>query len=52
MTVKDYYEVIRDIDRLASLVDTEGAVNLDHDDAAQIWARLLDYKDFLMAKEV
>ena len=52
MTVKDYYEVIRDIDRLAALVDAEGAVNLDHDDAEQIWALLLDYKDLLMAKEV
>ena len=52
MTVKDYYEVIRDIERLAALVDAEGAVNLDHDDAEQIWALLLDYKDFLMAKEV
>ena len=52
MTVKDYYEVIRDIDRLAELVDTEGAVTLDHDDAAQIWALLLDYKDLLMTKEV
>ena len=52
MTVKDYYEVIRDIDRLAALVDAEGAVTLDHDDAAQIWALLLDYKDLLMAKEV
>lgn len=52
MTVKDYYEVIRDIDRLASLVDAEGAVTLDHDDAEQIWALMLDYKDLLMAKEV
>ena len=52
MTVKDYYEVIRDIDRLAALVDAEGAVTIDHDDAAQIWALLLDYKDLLMAKEV
>lgn len=26
MTVKDYYEVIRDIDRLAAAVDAEGAV--------------------------
>ena len=51
MTVKDYYEVIRDIDRLASAVDAEGAVTLDHDDAEQIWALLLDYKDLLMAKE-
>ena len=52
MTVKDYYETIRDIDRLAALVDAEGAVTLDHDDAAQIWALLLDYKDLLMDKEV
>ena len=52
MTVKDYYEVIRDIDRLAALVDAEGEVTIDHDDAAQIWALLLDYKDLLMAKEV
>ena len=52
MTVKDYYEVIRDIDRMAALVDAEGAVTIDHDDAAQIWALLLDYKDLLMAKEV
>ena len=52
MTVKDYYEVIRDIERMAALVDTEGAVTLDHDDAEQIWALLLDYKDLLMAKEV
>lgn len=52
MTVKDYYEVIRDIERLAALVDTEGAVTLYHDDAEQIWALLLDYKDLLMAKEV
>ena len=52
MTVKDYYEVIRDIDRLAALVDAEGAVTIDHDDAEQIWARPLDYKDLLMAKEV
>lgn len=52
MTVKDYYEVIRDIDRLAALVDAEGAVTIDHDDAEQIWALLLDYKDLLMAKEV
>ena len=52
MTVKDYYETIRDIDRLAALVDAEGEVTLDHDDAEQIWALLLDYKDFLMAKEV
>lgn len=47
MTVKDYYEVIRDIDRLAALVDAEGAVTIDHDDAEQIWALLLDYKDLL-----
>lgn len=52
MTVKDYYEVIRDIDRLAAAVDAEGAVTLNHDDAEQIWALLLDYKDLLMAKEV
>ncbi len=52
MTVKDYYETIRDIERLATLVDAEGAVTLDHDDAEQIWALLLDYKDLLMAKEV
>lgn len=52
MTVKDYYETIRDIDRLAALVDAEGAVTLDHDAAEQIWALLLDYKDLLMAKEV
>lgn len=52
MTVKDYYEVIRDIDRLADAVDAEGAVTLEHDDAEQIWALLLDYKDLLMAKEV
>lgn len=52
MTVKDYYEVIRDIDRLAALVDAEGAVTLDHDDSEQIWALLLDYKDLLMALEV
>ena len=52
MTVKDYYETIRDIDRLAALVDAEGAVTLDHDDAEQIWALLLDYKDLLMSKEV
>ena len=38
--------------RLAALVDAEGAVTLDHDDAEQIWALLLDYKDLLMAKEV
>ena len=52
MTVKDYLEVIRDIDRLAAAVDSDGEVTLDHDDAEQIWALLLDYKDFLMAKEV
>lgn len=52
MTVKDYYETIRDIERLAALVDAEGAVTLDYDDAEQIWALLLDYKDLLMAKEV
>ena len=52
MTVKDYYETIRDIDRLAEIVDAEGAVTLDYDDAEQIWALLLDYKDLLMAKEV
>jgi hypothetical protein len=52
MTVKDYYETIRDIERLAAAVDAEGAVTLDHDDAAQIWALLLDYKDLLMSKEV
>ena len=52
MTVKDYYETIRDIERLAALVDAEGDVTLDHDDAEQIWALLLDYKDLLMAKEV
>ena len=52
MTVKDYYETIRDIDRLAALVDAEGEVTLDHDDAEQIWELLLDYKDLLMAKEV
>ena len=52
MTVKDYYETIRDIERMAALVDTEGAVTIDHDDAEQIWALLLDYKDLLMAKEV
>lgn len=51
MTIKDYYEVIRGIDRLAAAVDAEGAVTLDHDDAEQIWA-LLDYKDLLMALEV
>ena len=38
--------------RPAGLVDAEGAVTIDHDDAAQIWALLLDYKDLLMAKEV
>lgn len=52
MTVKDYYETIRDIERLAALVDAAGAVTLDYDDAEQIWALLLDYKDLLMAKEV
>lgn len=52
MTVKDYYETIRDIERLAALVDAEGAVTLDHDDAEQICALLLDYRDLLMAKEV
>lgn len=52
MTVKDYYETIRDIERLAALVDAEVAVTLDYDDAEQIWALLLDYKDLLMAKEV
>ena len=52
MTVKDYYEVIRDIERLAAAVDAEGAVTLDHDDAEQIWALLLDYKELLMDKEV
>lgn len=52
MTVKDYYEVIRDIDRLAAAVDAEGAVTIDYDDAEQIWALLLDYKDLLMSKEV
>ena len=52
MTVKDYYETIRDIDRLAALVDADCEVTLDHDDAEQIWALLLDYKDLLMAKEV
>ena len=52
MTVKDYYETIQDIDRLAALVDAEGAVTLDHDDAEQIWALLLDYKDLLMEQEV
>lgn len=52
MTVKDYYETIRDIERLAALVDAEGAVTLDYDDAEQIWALLQDYKDLLMAKEM
>lgn len=52
MTVKDYYETILDIERLAALVDAEGAVTIDHDDSEQIWALLLDYKDLLMAKEV
>ena len=52
MTVKDYYEIIRDIERLADVVDAEGAVTIDHDDAEQIWAMLLDYKDLLMANEV
>lgn len=52
MTVKDYYETIRDIDRLAEVVDSDGEVTIDHDDAEQIWALLLDYKDLLMAKEV
>ena len=52
MTVKDYYETIRDIERLAALVDAEGAVTIDYDDAEQIWALLLDYKDLLMAKKV
>ena len=52
MTVKDYYETIRDIERLAALVDAEGDVTLDYDDAEQIWALLLDYKDLLMAQEV
>lgn len=52
MTVKDCYEVIQDIDRLAEVVDAEGAVTLDHDDAEQIWALLRDYRDLLMAKEV
>ena len=33
-------------------VDADGAVTIDHDDAEQIWALLLDYKDLLMAKEV
>lgn len=51
MTVKDYYEVIRDIDRLAALVDAEGAVTLDHDDAEQIWALLLDYCSYGERKE-
>lgn len=52
MTVKDYYEVIRDIDRLAAAVDAEGAVTLGHDDAEQICALLLEYRAFLMSKEV
>lgn len=52
MTVKDCYETIRDIERLAEIVDAEGAVTLDHDDAKQIWALLMDYKDLLMALEV
>ncbi len=52
MTVKDYYEVIRDIDRLAALVDAEGDVTLDHDDAEQICALLMEYRAFLMSKEV
>ena len=52
MTVKDYYEPILGIERLAALVDAEGDVTLDHDDAEQIWALLLDYKDLLMALEV
>lgn len=52
MTVKDYYETILGIERLAALVDAEGAVTIDHDDAEQIWALLLDYKDLLMAQEV
>ncbi len=52
MTVKDYYEVIRGIERLAALVDAEGAVTIDYDDAEQIWALLLDYRNLLMAKEV
>lgn len=52
MTVKDYYGTIQDIDRLAEVVDAEGAVTIDHDDAEQIWALLLDYKDLLMALEV
>lgn len=33
-------------------IDAEGAVTLDYDDAEQIWALLLDYKDLLMAVEV
>lgn len=33
-------------------VDADGAVTIDHEDAAQIWALLLDYKDLLMDKEV
>nr|DAG23539.1 MAG TPA: hypothetical protein [Caudoviricetes sp.] len=52
MTVKDYYEVIRYIDRLATAVDAEGAVTLDHDDAEQICALLLEYRALLMALEV
>ena len=52
MTVKDYYGTIQDIDRLAEVVDAEGAVTLDHDDAEQIWALLLDYKDWLLELEV
>lgn len=52
MTVKDYYETIRNIERLAEVVDAEGAVTLDREDAEQIWALLLDYKDLLMAVEV
>ena len=44
MTVKDYYETIKDIDQLAEVVDAEGAVTLDHEDAEQIWALLLDYR--------
>ena len=49
MTVKDYYEVIRDIDRLAHDQHDDPQ---HHDDAEQIWALLLDYKDLLMSKEV
>lgn len=52
MTVKDYYETIRYIDRLAEVVDAEGAVTIDHEDAEQIWALPLDYKDLLMVLEV